>query len=104
MTDDEIADLEARLRAQRERVLDEIKALDALYSEAGIFAEPRQANDLLTHAVVLSSWHRMEAVGPDASAITHYLLTDMAEWQVLGLCEAQANYSRVRLLAGDAED
>jgi len=95
------ADLERRIVAQREKVLDEVKALDALYAEAGIFADPRGPNDVCTHALVVTSWHRVEAVGPDSAGITHYLLTDMPEWQVLGLCEAQANYSRGRLLDPD---
>jgi hypothetical protein len=104
MNDDQMAAAEARLREQRERVVDEIKKLDAMLAEFEV-REPHGPLDVLTHAIVVTSWHRMEGEGPDSVGMASYRVTDMAEWQVLGLLEAEAAYTRRTMLeAADPDD
>jgi hypothetical protein len=86
-----------------ERILDAVKDLDALVAEHN--GDERNGTDMLTHCLVITSWHQAAANPEDDSTqITDYRVTPMAVWQCLGLSEAASQYFRARLVGGDLED
>lgn len=98
------SNVDAQIAAQREKVLDEIKRLDDLYDEAGFYREPRNGTEVLTHAVVITSWHKVDDDGREATGITDYRLTPMATWIAAGLARAGVNWMEAEYLGASSDD
>lgn len=89
-------------QAARERLREAIIEVDRLFSERK--GEPRGPNEMLTHWLVVASYHQTgDTPDEDATQITT-LRAPMAMWMELGMLETAVEYARHDLYPDMDED